>query len=66
MKLLKNITTGLSIVYISLMSIAFMSVAITSEDEALRKSAIVLGLISVIISILLMIPVFAKAYDEIK
>ncbi|AHZ10809.1 hypothetical protein NIGALANA_236 [Bacillus phage Nigalana] len=66
MKLLKNITTGLSIVYISLMSIAFMSVAITSEDESLRKSAIVLGLISVIISILLMIPVFAKAYDEIK
>ncbi|AOZ61854.1 hypothetical protein BJ4_231 [Bacillus phage BJ4] len=66
MKLLKNITTGLSIVYISLMSIAFMSVAITSEDESLRKSAIVFGLISVIISILLMIPVFAKAYDEIK
>ncbi|AMW62803.1 hypothetical protein DIGNKC_228 [Bacillus phage DIGNKC] len=66
MKLLKNITTGLSIVYISLMSIAFMSVAITSEDESLRKSAIVFGLISVIISILLMIPVFAKAYDEIR
>jgi len=66
MKLLKNITTALSIIYISLMSIAFMSVAITSDDESLRQSAIVIGLISVVISILLMIPVFAKAYNEIK